>query len=258
MVANLLTNAASTRRARAASWSRVRARATRAIVRVRDNGIGIAPELLPRVFDLFVQGAQALDRARGGLGLGLTLVADLVELHGGSVTAASAGPGRGSEFIVDPARGRAAGAAPRRPAAPAERRHARRAPHPGRRRQRRRARDARAAAAPATATRCASRTTARGARGALRDFGRRSALLDIGLPGVDGYELARRLRGRPGAAPIALVALTGYGRSATARARSPPASTSTSSSRSSLDGLDALLRQAAGRAGDATRPERLG
>jgi signal transduction histidine kinase len=69
-------------------------------VRVRDDGIGIAPELLPRIFDLFVQATRALDRAHGGLGIGLTLVQRLVKLHGGSVEARSEGLGHGSEFIV--------------------------------------------------------------------------------------------------------------------------------------------------------------
>ncbi len=70
------------------------------IVRVLDDGVGIDPELLPRVFDLFVQATRALDRAHGGLGIGLTLVSRLVKLHGGSVEAHSKGFGYGSEFVV--------------------------------------------------------------------------------------------------------------------------------------------------------------
>ena len=70
------------------------------VLTVRDTGIGIAPDVLPRVFDLFVQERQALDRSQGGLGIGLTIVRSLVERHGGSVSAHSAGPGRGSEFVV--------------------------------------------------------------------------------------------------------------------------------------------------------------
>jgi signal transduction histidine kinase len=69
-------------------------------LRVRDTGMGIAPELLPRLFDMFVQDDRAEDRSRGGLGIGLFLVRALVELHGGSVEARSAGPGKGSEFII--------------------------------------------------------------------------------------------------------------------------------------------------------------
>jgi signal transduction histidine kinase len=71
-----------------------------AVVRVRDSGVGISPELLPRVFDLFIQGRQGLDRSAGGLGIGLTLVRSLVEMHGGHVQARSAGPGHGSEITV--------------------------------------------------------------------------------------------------------------------------------------------------------------
>jgi signal transduction histidine kinase len=71
-----------------------------ALVRVRDDGIGIPAELLPRIFDLFIQGEQSLDRSGGGLGIGLTLVRRLVEMHGGRVEAHSAGPGKGSEFVV--------------------------------------------------------------------------------------------------------------------------------------------------------------
>ena len=93
---------------------------------MRDTGIGIAPEVLPRIFDLFVQERQALDRSQGGLGLGLTIVRNLVELHGGRSSAHSDGPGTGSEFIVRlPARdGRASRAA----AAPAPAAAARGAP----------------------------------------------------------------------------------------------------------------------------------
>jgi CheY-like chemotaxis protein len=71
-----------------------------AVLRVRDNGIGISPEMQRRIFDLFVQADLSLDRAQGGLGIGLTLVRSLVELHGGTIAVQSAGPGQGSEFVV--------------------------------------------------------------------------------------------------------------------------------------------------------------
>jgi CheY-like chemotaxis protein len=71
-----------------------------AVISIRDQGIGISADLLPRVFDPFVQAERSLDRAQGGLGIGLTLVRQIVELHGGSVTAASQGPGQGSTFVV--------------------------------------------------------------------------------------------------------------------------------------------------------------
>ncbi len=70
------------------------------MVRVRDNGIGVSPEMLPRIFELFVQADKSLDRAQGGLGIGLTLVRRLVEMHGGAVEAHSGGIGQGSEFVV--------------------------------------------------------------------------------------------------------------------------------------------------------------
>ena len=73
------------------------------MISVRDNGIGIDPELLPHVFDLFTQADRSLDRSQGGLGIGLTLVRSLVEMHGGTVEAHSEGPGKGSEFIGPPA-----------------------------------------------------------------------------------------------------------------------------------------------------------
>src|SRR5256885_15969022 len=95
-----------------------------ALLRVSDSGVGMSPELLPRIFDLFVQGDQPPERASGGLGIGLTLVRQLVELHDGRVEARSAGPGQGSVFTIrlpvarttisDDAGGRPAGAGPRR------------------------------------------------------------------------------------------------------------------------------------------------
>ena len=100
MFANLLTNASKY----SDPGTRVRVSAKpagdRVEIRVRDHGIGIRPEMLDRVFDLFVQQPQSLDRAAGGLGLGLAIVKNLVTSHGGSVRVESAGPGTGSEFIV--------------------------------------------------------------------------------------------------------------------------------------------------------------
>ena len=100
VVSNLLTNAARY----TPSGGRIAVRASRVghrvELRVSDNGVGIAPDLLPRLFDMFVQGPQRPDRAQGGLGLGLALVKTLTELHGGTVEAHSPGPGQGSEFVV--------------------------------------------------------------------------------------------------------------------------------------------------------------
>jgi signal transduction histidine kinase len=100
VVSNLLRNAARYTEPGGSIEVEVRRDGSAAVLAVRDDGIGIAPDLLPRVFDLFTQGEQALDRSEAGLGIGLTLVRSLVEMHGGSVEARSDGPGKGSELIV--------------------------------------------------------------------------------------------------------------------------------------------------------------
>ena len=177
---------------------------------VEDHGTGIAPELLPRVFDLFTQGEQGMDRHAGGLGLGLAIVKTLVQLHGGTVHAESEGPGRGSRFIV-----RLPSAAPA--AAPRARQEA--AALPVRRGARVLVVDDNADAADMLAellrhagyeVRVASDGPA--AMEALDSFAPELALLDIGLPGMDGYELAGHLRFDPRLPRLRLVALTGYGR----------------------------------------------
>ncbi len=100
VLANLIRNAAKFSEPGSLIEVEAAARGGWAVVRVRDTGMGISRELLPRVFDLFTQGQQGLDRSAGGLGIGLTLVRNLVEMHGGRVQAESAGEGQGSEFIV--------------------------------------------------------------------------------------------------------------------------------------------------------------
>jgi signal transduction histidine kinase len=97
---NLLANAARYTDAGGELWVRVHTKDGQAVVRVRDSGIGIAPEALPHIFDLFKQAHEADPRSKSGLGVGLAVVRNLVELHGGSVVAASAGAGQGSEFVV--------------------------------------------------------------------------------------------------------------------------------------------------------------
>jgi two-component system CheB/CheR fusion protein len=178
-------------------------------VSVEDTGAGIGPELLPRVFDLFVQGQQALDRQAGGLGLGLAIVKTLVELHGGSVAVASEGEGHGSRFTVRLPRAAAvtavAGAAPPAPVATAD----------GRRIL---VVDDNLDAAETLARLLDSfghavRTAAAGpqALAMLNEFRPELAILDIGLPGMDGYELARRLKADPRMEGLRMIALTGYG-----------------------------------------------
>jgi signal transduction histidine kinase len=100
VVTNLLNNAAKYTEAGGHIWLTAERNANEAVLRVEDDGIGIAPEVLPRVFELFAQGERALGRAQGGLGIGLSLVRRLVEMHGGTITAHSDGPGKGSAFVV--------------------------------------------------------------------------------------------------------------------------------------------------------------
>jgi signal transduction histidine kinase len=99
VISNLLTNAVRYTEPGGQIWLSVEQDGA-AVVRVRDTGIGIRPKLLPHIFDLFTQGPSATARSRDGLGIGLSLVRHLVEIHGGTVQAASAGPGQGSEFTV--------------------------------------------------------------------------------------------------------------------------------------------------------------
>jgi PAS domain S-box-containing protein len=178
------------------------------IVRVLDDGSGIAPEMLPRVFELFAQASRTLDRTQGGLGIGLTLVQRLVHLHGGSVEAHSDGLGCGSEFIVHLPMLREA--PPPLPLQPA---HASRQT-----RHRILIVDDSIDAARTLAilqrrwgheTRTAS--TGPGALAIAADFLPDVVLLDIGLPGMDGFEVARKLRCMPTLARVAIVAMTGYG-----------------------------------------------
>ncbi|HEV8676094.1 MAG TPA: ATP-binding protein [Methylomirabilota bacterium] len=186
----------------------VRRNADSAVLAVRDSGVGIAPEMLPHVFDLFAQGAQPLSREGGGLGIGLTLVKRLAELHGGTVTAVSPGPGRGTRVEVT---------FPLAPAA-AARASARPAVTPGAAPARRILivednADARDALTALLSGDGHTVEVAGNAPEALERAGRFRpdvALIDIGLPGMDGYDLARRLRALEGP-PMHLVALTGYG-----------------------------------------------
>jgi PAS domain S-box-containing protein len=180
-----------------------------AVVRVRDNGIGISAALLPRVFDLFVQGDRALDRTEGGLGIGLTLVRRLVEMHGGSVSAFSAGAGDGSEFVVRLPLALGRVVAPRAAPAGAQ------AP-----RARRRLlvvddnRDfANTLAALLETFGHEVRTVYDGATAVTlaRETRPDAILLDIGLPGMNGYDVAREVRRASGPARVTLVAFTGYG-----------------------------------------------
>jgi PAS domain S-box-containing protein len=211
VVSNLLTNAAKYTPPGGHVWLSAALEGGEVVIRVRDDGDGIGPDLLPRVFDLFVQGPRTIARSEGGLGLGLALVKNLVALHGGAVTATSEGVGAGSEFVV------------RVPALPAS---------------------ARPAAPPPPAVHIAGRAGKRilivddnedarellgemlrtmghdvelaadgpSALDKLKVFPAEIAILDLGLPVMDGFELAGRIADARADPRPRLVALTGYGR----------------------------------------------
>jgi signal transduction histidine kinase/ActR/RegA family two-component response regulator len=208
VLANLLNNAAKyTDEGGRIGLSAERAGGT-VVLRVQDSGIGIPAEALPHVFDLFAQADRSLARSEGGLGVGLTLVKQLVELHGGTVEAHSAGPGKGSEFVVrlPVLRGRPAEGPPAaRPPAEAPRRRVLLVDD-----------NADASASLALVLRLRGHEVATAADGpeALQlahSFRPEVVLLDLGLPGMDGCEVARRLRGTAETAGVHLVALTGHG-----------------------------------------------
>ncbi len=179
------------------------------VLRVRDSGVGIPAETLPYVFDLFTQGDRALDRAQGGLGIGLALVKKLVELHGGRVDASSPGPGQGSEFTLRlPTRSGPPALVATAPAEPAE--------TAGRLRVLVVDDNADSAESMAMLLDLQGHETRSALDGpaaleAAEVFRPEVILLDIGLPGMDGYEVARRLRTQPHMDKTVLVAMTGYG-----------------------------------------------
>jgi PAS domain S-box-containing protein len=181
------------------------------VLTVRDHGIGIEASRLSQIFDLFVQAPQALDRARGGLGIGLAIARAVVELHGGTISADSHGPGTGSTFSIRlPAMDHASvvgGSAvqPLLPLAPV-----------GARRvlivdDNADARDVLASALPLLGYEAVTAGDGATALALAVQVHPSIALLDIGLPAMDGYELARRLRAVDDLKPLKLVALTGYG-----------------------------------------------
>jgi signal transduction histidine kinase len=178
-----------------------------AVVSVKDDGIGIAPHLLSQVFDMFMQVDRSARRSQGGLGIGLTLVRSLVGMHGGSVEARSDGPGLGSEFIVR----LPLVAGPAMTAAPSRR--IQRLPT-------RRilivddSRDGGESLAMLLRVLGAEVALAHSGGAALEcvtSFNPDVVLLDIGMPGMDGYEVARRMRANPATRHISLIALTGWG-----------------------------------------------
>jgi two-component system, chemotaxis family, sensor kinase Cph1 len=212
VIGNLLNNAAKYTAAGGRIEVESRRQGSHAVVRVRDTGIGIAPEMLPKVFDLFAQDARALDKAQGGLGIGLSLAHELVRLHGGTLIAESPGAGQGSTFTVRVPLSEPAPAERVAPAAQSE------PPALGAVRRRVLVVDDNVDAAQSLAmfleilgheVRVAHDGPS--ALALASGFTPELALLDIGLPGMDGHELARRMHADPALRNTMLVALTGWG-----------------------------------------------
>jgi signal transduction histidine kinase/ActR/RegA family two-component response regulator len=209
VLANLLNNAAKYTQDRGQIWLTASCVGPHLEVTVRDTGIGIPANMLPKVFDLFTQVDRTYDRAQGGLGIGLTLVRSLVELHGGRVEAKSEGPGLGSDFVIRLPLG----------AGHAHHKVVRRdhGPHmvfpypivvvddnP----------DATASMSLLLGFLGAKVHTVNDSKAALdtiRTYRPKVVLLDIGMPEMDGFEVARRVRQLPECRDMTLIALTGYG-----------------------------------------------
>ncbi len=214
-VANVLTNAANYTDAEGEVRVEAREEGKFAVLSISDNGMGISAELLPRVFDLFVQGERRLDRAHGGLGIGLSIVKRVLQLHGGMVTVSSAGPAQGSTFELRlPLCTDAALAAPQSaPVKPTARRILIVDDNED-------AADSLGMVLGLDGHQVICAYTGAQALEQAQAFRPDIVLLDIGLPGVDGYEVARRIRALPDLQTVRLVAITGYGQDADkARAR---------------------------------------
>ena len=211
VLSNLLNNSMKYTQDGGRIWLTAERDQNEVVLRVRDTGIGMAPELLPRVFDLFTQGERGLDRSQGGLGIGLTMVRSLVEMHDGSVVGRSEGAGQGSEFIV------------RLPALLQT--SQRFEPPPKVLKLRGNLRSRRVLVVDDSITTAESMAALLQLKGhELRvandgpqaieiaaEFRPEVVLLDIGMPGMNGYEVAKELRLLSGLEQTVLVALTGYG-----------------------------------------------
>jgi signal transduction histidine kinase/CheY-like chemotaxis protein len=205
--ANLLANAAKYTDQGGHIWLTAKEERDRVLVSVRDNGIGIPPSQLASVFDMFTQVDRSSRRAQGGLGIGLTLVRSLVALHGGTVQAWSDGPGTGSEFTVE---------LPLFLGREATNRDAEtRLTLPSRRilvvDDNQDAGDMLAALLTTCGATVSTVRDGRSALDALDAFRPDAIVMDIGMPGMDGYEVARRIRATPAHNEVLLIALTGWG-----------------------------------------------
>jgi signal transduction histidine kinase/ActR/RegA family two-component response regulator len=208
VIANLLGNAVKYTPDGGKIGVSVRRERGAAQLQVRDTGIGMTPDLAARVFDLFVQGERALDRSLGGLGIGLTLVRRLAELHGGTAVAASEGPGKGSVFTVTlPAIEAPAQPGAAQPAPEAPRRHHRILVIEDND-------DARRTLSLALQMNGHQVYAAPDGRAGLAtadEVDPEVAVIDIGLPGVNGFQVGETLRRAPAHESMVLIALTGYG-----------------------------------------------
>jgi CheY-like chemotaxis protein len=209
-VSNLVNNAAKYTEEGGHIWLTVRRNKSQAVLSVRDNGIGIPPEMLSRVFDLFTQGGRSYKRAQGGLGIGLALVRSLVEMHGGTVEAKSPGPGMGSEFLIrlplaqesagppdqDRSEGFSVPVAAHRILVVDDNRDS-----------------ANSLSAFLKSLGADVWTVYDGlaALEALSSINPSVMFLDIGMPELDGYEVARRVRSQQEHRDITLIALSGWG-----------------------------------------------
>ncbi len=208
---NLLNNAAKyTPRGGAVSVELGRENG-QAVITVRDTGAGIAPGMLESVFDLFVQSPRTLDRADGGLGVGLTMVRSLVEMHGGTVAAHSDGEGRGSRFVVRlPTCGPAPETSRERAAQPV--------PRVGAKvvivEDNVDSRETLCAYLEQAGFRCHATGSGVAALQIVDDVSPDVVMLDVGLPELDGFEVARRIRADPRWARVRIIAVTGYGQAA--------------------------------------------
>jgi CheY-like chemotaxis protein/two-component sensor histidine kinase len=209
VVVNLLNNAAKYTDEGGNIWLSMQREADFAVLRVRDTGVGIAPDLLANIFDLFTQANRTLDRAQGGLGIGLTLVKKIVEMHRGTVEAKSAGIGQGSEFTVR---------LPILVSQPHQKSKLSKIAEPSTQTSRILVVDDNIDGAETIAMTLRLSGydvqvaySGQAALSAVEEYQPNIVILDIGLPEMDGYEIARRLRQRPQLANMWLIAMTGYG-----------------------------------------------
>ena len=208
-ITNLLDNAAKYTDPGGQIWLSATREGDEAVIRVRDSGIGIAPDILPRIFDMFTQVGLSLDRAQGGLGVGLSLVDRLVKLHGGSVSAYSGGFGTGSQFTI-----RLPVLQALRPSAAEPRPAAQAAPEKHRRilvvDDNQDSAESLAMLLHILGHEVKTAHDGESALAAAPEFRPDVAILDIGLPKMNGYDLAKQIREQPWAGNVVLVALTGW------------------------------------------------